>query len=544
VRFAVPRRLAAQLILALTAIIVVAEGVFGLVILKTQEHQLLDNMVVGADQLSRSITSATWHAMLADRREAAYEVMQTIALKQGVDRIRIFNKEGRVTFSTVAAEKGTQVDKRAEACFLCHAETQPLVRVDVPSRARIFRAPDGRRTLAMVTPIYNEPACSSAECHAHAAGKNVLGVLDVGLNLAGVDREIATVRWRLLLLFVIEIALISVLIAVLTRRLVGAPIGSLIAATQSVSKMELDQPVKVNVGGELEELARSFDAMRERLRDAVAELNALTVGLEAKVEERTQQLKAAQRKLLQGDRLASLGQLAASVAHEINNPLSGVLNLSMLMQRIITDKGIPRGRVAEFRRYLAQVVQETARTGRIVSDLLAFSHRSRPLGTTADLNRVVTSTLEIAQHKLDAGRITVALDLADGLPNVQGDAARIQQVVMNLVINAADAMPAGGRLNFSTRVRPDGRTAVLEMRDTGVGIAPEHLPHIFDPFFTTKENGKGVGLGLAVAYGIVQAHGGEIDVSSVVGEGSTFRVILPLAARPEASGAEQREVSS
>ncbi len=526
-----PRRLAGKLILLLTALIVIVEGVFGLVNLRSQERQLLDGLVLGADQLSRSITSATWHAMLADRREAAYEVMQTIALKQGIDRIRIFNKEGRVTFSTLANERGAQVDKRAEACFLCHAEAQPLVKVGVPSRARIFRATDGRRRLAMVTPIYNEPACSQAGCHAHPADRNVLGVLDVGLNLAGVDGEVAEVRSRLLLLFAIEIALISVLIVFFTRRVVDAPIRRLIEATKAVSNMELDRPVEVRAGGELGELAGSFETMRERLRDAVAELNALTLGLEAKVEERTEQLKAAQRKLLQADRLASLGQLAASVAHEINNPLSGVLNLSMLMQRIVTDKGIPRGRVAEFRRYLAQVVQETARTGRIVSDLLAFSRRSRPAGTTADLNRTVLSTLELAGHKLEVSGIAADLGLADDLPPVQADPAQLQQVVMNLVINAADAMPSGGRVRLTTHVRPDGRAAILEVSDVGVGIAPENLPRIFDPFFTTKDEGKGVGLGLAVAYGIVQAHRGEIDVSSVPGKGSTFRVTLPLAAR-------------
>jgi two-component system, NtrC family, sensor kinase len=525
----VPRRLAAKLILSLTMIVVVAEGIFGFINLRSQERQLLDSMVVGADQLSRSITSATWHAMLADRRDAAYQTMQTIAAKQGIDRIRIFNKEGRVMFST-AKETQAQVDKRAEACFLCHAEAQPLVRVDVPSRARIFRAADGRHTLAMVTPIYNEPACSQAECHAHPVDRTVLGVLDVGLNLEGVDSDMTAIRRRMVAMLLVEISLIALLIAVFTRHFVGRPIAKLIEGTKAVSNMELDRPVEVNVGGELGELAGSFDAMRERLRIAVTDLNQLTQSLEAKVEERTEQLKVAQQKLLQADRLASLGQLAASVAHEVNNPLSGVLNLAVLMQRILKDDGVPHERLPEFRRYLSQIVSETSRAGRIVSDLLSFSRRSRPQAETrADLNAVVRNTVAVVAHKLELANVHTVLDLDDRLAAARGDASQLQQVVMNLVINGAEAMPGGGRLVIRTAAAPDGKVLILEVRDGGVGIPEEVRARIFDPFFTTKEEGKGVGLGLAVVYGIVQAHGGDIDVESAVGEGSTFRVTLPAA---------------
>ncbi|HET6278752.1 MAG TPA: hypothetical protein VFG08_08210, partial [Candidatus Polarisedimenticolia bacterium] len=150
-----PKRLAAKLIVALVILVAVIEGIFSYINFKAQERQILASMIVGADQLSRSITSATWHAMLADQRQAAYEVMETIATKQGIDRIRIFNKEGRIMFST-DPEVGTRVDESAEACFMCHAREQPLVRVDVPTRARTYRGADGSRKLGMITPFYNE----------------------------------------------------------------------------------------------------------------------------------------------------------------------------------------------------------------------------------------------------------------------------------------------------------------------------------------------------------------------------------------------------
>lgn len=534
----VPKRLAVRLISSLTAMVVIVEGAFGYINVKTQERQLLDNMILGADQLSRSITSATWHSMLADRRATAYEVMQTIATKQGIDQIRIFNKEGKVTFST-SGKGASQVDKRAEACTLCHADAQPLVRVDVPSRARIFRMADGVRRLGMVTPIYNEVACSQTACHAHPAGKNVLGVLDVTLTLDRVDQEVAALRLRTFVGVALEIALIILFIVLLTRRFAVVPVRKLMEGTRAVSNMDLDQPIEVDDEGGLGDLARAFNEMRERLKKAVADLNELTKSLEARVEHRTRQLEAAQKKLVQNARLASLGQLSATVAHEINNPLSGVLNLSVLMQRILKDDGIPPHRIAEFKGYLVQVTAETTRIARIVSDLLAFSRQKRPGGTSADLNGVVQSTLAVVGYKLEMAGVRVELDLAADLPPVNGDGSQLRQVVLNLVMNGAESMPRGGVLRINTRVKTDGCGVLLEVQDTGVGIPETVLPNIFDPFFTTKGEGQGVGLGLAVVYGIVDAHRGELEVASEEGKGTTFRITLP-AFSERATGGSSR----
>jgi two-component system NtrC family sensor kinase len=534
------RHLAQRLVIPLTMIVVVVAAFSGLYTTAGEERQLLRMMSEGADQLSRSITSATWHAMLADRRQDAYQVMSTIAQKEGIDRIRMFNRNGVLTFSTKPEEIRHQSDRSLDSCSACHITSLPLQQMDLAGRTQIFRKPDRQRSLDMVTPIYNEPSCSQSECHAHPASDKVLGLVDVQLSLAGVDSELATMRMRVLVRALVEMALISVFILIFTRRFVSRPLQQLVKGAQAISQMDLDRPIEAADGSiEIERLAHAFELMRVNLKSSRDEILQFTQTLESKVAERSRQLQSAQQKLQTNDRLASLGQLAASVAHEINNPISGVLNLSMLMQRILKEDGIPAGRVAEFRKYLTQVTQETTRVGHIVSDLLSFSRRGKPQRTEADLNRLIRSTVSLVDHKLKLANMALELKLASSLPHVLCDAGQIQQVVLNLVLNAAEAMQAhgAGTVTVETQAGEDGKSVVLSVSDAGEGIPPELLPRIFDPFFTTKSDGKGVGLGLAVSYGIVQAHSGEIEVRSRPGEGTVFTVTLPLQsaeAKPKA----------
>ncbi len=523
-----PRKLSQKLILSFTVIMTIVGIISSYIHVKTQEKQLLEAMLLGADQLSGSISSATWHAMLADQRESAYQTMETIAQKQGITRIRIFNKEGRIMFSTVKTDTGV-VDKYAEACFMCHSAEQPLVKVDVPTRGRVYTTAGRHRTLSMITPIYNEPSCSQADCHAHRASQNVLGVLDVSMTLDMVDAEMAQLQLRVVFISFSIVIVMSLFIIFFTKHFIDRPIQQLIAGTHAVSAMQLDKPIIIESSEELGELALSFDIMRVRLKQALEEITQFTEGLEMKIRERTDQLKVAHQKLLQSDRLASLGQLSASVAHEINNPVSGVLNLAMLMQRIMKDDGIPQGRVEEFRKYLSQVVNETTRVGRIVQDLLAFSRRAKPFRAKIEFNSMIQTTLSLLDHKLKLSSVSMELDLQPDLPTVHCDGSQMQQVVINLIMNASEAAQgnSNGKVIVKTYSSNDKEHFVFSVSDNGDGIPEENLSKIFNPFFTTKGEGKGVGLGLAVVFGIIEAHKGDIDVKSVVNQGTTFTVTLP-----------------
>ncbi len=538
-----PRRLDFKLILSLTVLIVAISCVSGFLNLRVQKSQLVETMVLGADQLSRSITSATWHAMLDDDRKGAYESMRVIADKHGVDRIRMFNREGRLVFSTDAQEQPSLATPANEVCVSCHGTTPIRTKPAMNSRVRYGTSPTGIKTLNIVTPIYNEPSCSNASCHAHEASTRVLGILDVALRLDPVQQQTRAITLQTILSTLVVVLIGAGFVILFTRRFVATPIRELINGTRALSAMQLDRRVEISrPSQELDELVDSFNRMRERLKVAVDDLNEMQQTLESKVAERTAQLEVAHRKLLQNDRLASLGQLAASVAHEINNPVSGVLNLSILLERLMSSGQFPAGREAEFRKYLGQISAETARVGRIVSDLLAFSRRSKPQRVPANLNKLVCSTLGLAGHKLKLINSETILELQEDLPLVECDPSQIQQVVLNLVLNGAQALQAkgGGELRIRTRLLPDGDNVELCVRDTGEGIAPENLSKIFDPFFTTKPEGKGVGLGLAVLYGIVKAHDGEVEVASQRHEGTSFTVTLPLKAHLVAP--DQKEV--
>jgi PAS domain S-box-containing protein len=265
----------------------------------------------------------------------------------------------------------------------------------------------------------------------------------------------------------------------------------------------------------------------------------LTRRLEQMVEDRTRQLKETHAKLLHHDKMSSLGKLSASVVHEINNPIAGILNLAILMKRIIAEAALTPKNIEQFGFYLNLMETETRRISRIVSNLLAFSRQSRMEMKRLNLNRLIEQTLVLNANLLRIANVQVETRLSLDLPEVVGSEDQLQQVFMNLVANAAQAMEPkdGGLLSIESAVRPKEGQILIQIKDTGIGIPAENMPKLFEPFFTTKKR-KGVGLGLSVAYGILQEHGGSIFVQSAVGEGSTFNIKLPLRPPKEKTAPE------
>ena len=256
----------------------------------------------------------------------------------------------------------------------------------------------------------------------------------------------------------------------------------------------------------------------------------ITRRLEQMVEERTRELKETHNKLLHQDKMASLGKLSASVVHEINNPIAGILNLIMLLKRIIQEGSVKKKEIHRFSEYLGLMETETRRISQIVSNLLAFSRQSKMEMRSLNLNQLIEKTLLLSANLLKINGVKVAKRLDPNLPELIGSEDQLQQVFMNFISNAAEVMETngGGLLSITTKHFSEEGKIFVSFKDTGAGISSENLSRVFEPFFTTKTKGKGVGLGLSVAYGIIQEHGGSIDVKSKVGKGTTFTIEFPL----------------
>jgi two-component system NtrC family sensor kinase len=625
-------RIGVLAILGVSLVTALVIGVMSVVLVGAHRRALLAQLTRGADQLSETIRSSTYWDMLENRRESLHREIVTLGRQQGIEKVRLFNATGTIMFSSAESEIGHSLDKNAEACYACHAAGHPLQKLSTGQRARIYRAPDGHRVLGMIRSIDNEPGCWNAACHAHSRGESVLGVLDVNLSLADADRQVAHDQRQLVLLAVLAILASSLLLAWFSDRLVFRPVAALIAGTRKVAEGDLHTTLRVNARNELGDLAGSFNEMIKRLAEA-------------------------RRQLTQADKLASVGRLAAGVAHEINNPLTGVLTYaSFLQKRLQNDPEVAQD--------LEVIVRETKRCREIVRGLLDFARQTPPQRRSADLNEVVRRGVAVVINQLRLDRVQLDFDLAHDLPEIPADANQLQQVAVNLILNAADAIggeggtihvrtatldlpprgtavirsascprgcdlvdpsvrigrhagirvlrrhhehdavvhldpvygcvhhrasedcdegtlshylcprcetglelpdvrcedcgaPAfgvltsdGGRVEWCTRKgchwtrwkaeeeRGPQRYVELSIEDTGHGIAEEDQDHLFEPFFTTKGN-RGLGLGLAVTWGIIEGHGGTIDVASEPGHGARFTVRLPVSPRMITAGDER-----
>ncbi|HWR34416.1 MAG TPA: ATP-binding protein [Clostridia bacterium] len=520
------RSVSGKLIALLMVTMLVTFGVLGWLNIRLHRKHLEATTLAAADQMGDVIKRSTSYYMMRNDRYALYEMMSTMADEPGVERLRIINQEGRISFSTDPVEVSTQVDKSAEACYACHTQAQPLTRLDRPDRFRIYRG-NNERVMAIITPIENEPACSNAACHAHPASQRILGVLDTHHSLAKADAGVAEGSRMMLLYTAVAMCLIAGLSWLFVLKVVHEPLGQLRRGTERLAKGELGHQIEVGSKDEVGILASSFNDMSKQLLDSRQEVTAWARTLEDRVEQKTSELRRAHDQMLQVEKMVAIGKMAAVVAHEINNPLSGILTYAKLMKKWITRGVTTAEKKKEVNDCLDLVASESRRCGDLVRNLLTFSRTSPMNLGKSDLSLIVDRVVRLVQHKVEMTAIQFEVTVAEKLPLVYCDAAQIEQVLLALVMNAIDAMPHGGNLWLAARLLPSNEVQ-LEVRDDGMGIPPELLSKLFEPFNTTKDVGKGVGLGLAISKGIVDRHGGRIDVESVLGHGTTFRIVLPI----------------
>jgi len=514
--------------------VVLSAVMIGFIVALAREHstELEREIARHVTQISDVVVKSTRYAMLLNKRDLAEKIIRDIGKQKGIERVRVINKDGTIIHSNNSAEEAYSVEQNEPPCVYCHQSSKPIDRVPDEDRWKIYNSDDGHRVLGTMQVIRNEPSCSNASCHEHPASQTILGVVDVSYSLAEVDASKNVHLLYLLGLSLSFVLLVSFTAGYLLKRLIYLPLRDLELGAQKISSGNLDDRIPVRSVDEFGRVADAFNGMSVALSDSHRAVQELVENLETKVQERTRELLAARAEVAQGEKLASIGVLSAGIAHELNNPLTGVLTFTSLMRKKVKDG-------SEDAEDLDLVIRETKRCASIIRRLLDFAREKVPVKGFFNLNQVIQDTVHFVERPASLNRIDITTTLDPLLPQVWGDADLIKQVVMNLLVNAQQAINAEGLIQVESHTVTsshshdsdvDPTTAMVEIsvRDNGCGIPTANLQRIFDPFFTSKEVGKGTGLGLSVSYGIVKAHGGRIIVESTLGEGTVFRVQLPV----------------
>lgn len=515
-----------KLIICVVGSVVVIVGVFGYINIQNSRKHLEGLVLTSAQGIGDIVKRSTRLSMLKNRRDELYDMINQIGNEPGLKRVRLLNKEGKITFSTDETEINTYVDMRAEACYGCHTKEQPLERLSRPDRARIFRINGGEHTLGLIQPIENEPDCYTAPCHHHPESKKVLGVLDINISLAKVDETIVEYQKNIILNLLVIMIAISLVSAGFVWLMIYGPVKKLITGTKRIAMGDMDYVIEAKSSDELGVLANSFNKMTSDLRKAKSEITDWTRTLEDRVEDKTLELQRANQLILQAEKLASIGRLAAIVAHELNNPLAGIVNYSKLLIRRIDNNKFSENGYEKSREILDMVMNEALRCGEIVKNLLQFSRRSDLILAPNDIRNIIHESVRLVEHLITLRNIDLQLDLADELPAINCDNQKIKQVLLALLINGCDAIADEGVIKIACSYIPGAESVEIKVQDNGVGMDAETERCIFEPFFTTKEE-DGVGLGLSVALSIIDRHGGSIKTESVKNEGTTFTILLP-----------------
>ncbi len=485
---------------------------------------LNESVINSAIQASDLIKRSTWYSMLKNDRENLSQIIMTIGKEKGMEGIRIYNKPGGIAFSDNPYEIGTTVDKKAEQCYVCHGKEPAPTSLNPESRYRILVSPEGHRILGLINPIENEPDCFNANCHAHSSKDKLLGLLDVKMSLKSVDEETYNTRKKMILFSSIMIFITSLLFAGFIIRLVHIPIRKLARGTREVAKLNLDYTIDFHSRDEMGELAQSFNRMTKELKAANEANQEWSATLEKKVKEKSEELKRAQAHMILVEKIASLGKLSAVVAHEINNPLSGILTYASLCLKMVQNQALSPEESKSLIKYLTVIKDETRRCGEIVKNLLIFAKRDFGKWTEERLHKIIRNSIQLVRHNLTIKELELIEEFTEGDDLLFCDASGIQHVFVALLINAIEAMSKGGKLKIETKLLDGGNNFQIVISDTGCGIPEEVLPHIFEPFFSTKESS---GLGLAVVYRIIEQHEGQIEVESKINEGTRFIINLP-----------------
>ena len=523
----ITRSLTGKLVIAISVLTVLGTSISLFTTIQTEKKNSMADALLYITTFSELMRKSIRYDMLTVRREVIQETLEFFGTSESIEGVRILDHFGRIFYSSALEEVGNSIAKNSLSCTGCHNEDDKLLQdLLLKNRWAIYEKPDGSRVMTFAEPIYNEPDCYTAACHTHGSEQQVLGILLTDFSLQAIDNRISNQIAGILLYILLVIAVTAVVLSIILWRIVLKPLASLTIGMQRVSSGDMEQKVNILSNDEIGRVASTFNSMTEELKIARQRMEKWTQSLEEEVAKKTREIMRTQDKLIQAEKLASLGRLTADVAHEIRNPLSALGGFGRRLLKSVTEK--------KHKEYAEIIVSEADRLEHVLSDVLTFSREARFHFKKVSVNKIIEKSVNLFRENCKEQSINIKVLYETDLP-VLIDKDQLEQAANNLISNAIDAMSDGGTLTVTTQKEQanDITYVAVHISDSGEGIPEEMLPLIFEPFYTTKKIGHGTGLGLSISRKIVEEHGGFIQAKNRSEEGLTVSMFFPYQSDEE-----------
>jgi len=506
------------------------------VIFRSVNEQYLNTVIrQSGNNIGAIVKGSLYHSMLENDKSTLQNTLDIINKMPGIDEVNMYNSQDSLVYSSFTNEMNS--GHSDPNCINCHTNIKSMFPgkersykiVEVNSDCTMNQNDNSSRHLLIRSPILNERSCSTSDCHAHLETDTILGSLVIKIPLEAQDAAIEKSSTEFFLLAIFATLLLVSFLLIFTRKKIKDPLNELIKVSIAVANGDKSTraEIKPNQLDDMRMVSEAFNDMLDNLHTANDELENWSQQLEYKVQKKSEELGAAQNELMHVERLASLGKLSSSVAHEINNPLSGILIYTKLLHKQVSNPELYAAKKDTMLKHLKLIENETKRCGDIVKGLLDFSRKDQNDFEPKHLHEIIHETYDLMTHSIKIANISFLKNLSAKSDLIYCNPNQIKQACIALLVNASEAVFENGEILIKTH-NPDEDTVVFEISDNGQGIAPEDMPHIFEPFFSTKQDVSGIGLGLAIVHGIIQSHKGKIQVRSELGNGTTLSVTLPL----------------
>jgi two-component system, NtrC family, sensor kinase len=528
------------LIIALLSVFLL--GSYIIIFKSVNEKFLMTLIHENGGNIGSIVEGALYHSMLRNDKTELYNTLDLINTLAGIDEVNLYDNTDYLVYSSYSPNATHYNDPD---CMNCHSDLNSIFPgeektyriIDLESSCSMHMLENSQRYLLIRNPIMNETSCYTADCHAHEKEDRVLGSLIIKMPLGSFDKAIQESSTNYFLIAALITFLLSSFLVLFTRINIKNPLHALVDASMAVAKGDTNTRLKIkpNQLQDMRMVSLAFNEMLDKLQTANLELENWSKQLEYKVQKKSEELGAVQNELIQIERIASLGKLSASVAHELNNPLSGILIYTKLVHKQLANPEIDDAKRDSMLKKLKLIEGETKRCGDIVKGLLDFSRKDENDHEICHLHEILSGTFELMKHPLKIANVAFNTHFQATNDLIKCSPNQIKQACLAMIVNASEAISPGvqGEILLKT-TNPSEETIQIEIIDNGKGIAKENLPHIFEPFFSTKHEASGIGLGLAIVHGIIQNHKGKINIESEIGHGTTFAITFNLIKNKEA----------